>query len=79
MSTITVDEIERNLPGFLRRMEVGEMLLVVRGDRAVAEIKPLPPATTAQRPFGLAAGQFVTPDDFDVPLPNEVLKEFEGA
>jgi hypothetical protein len=33
----------------------------------------------AQRPFGLCAGEFVVPDDFDAPLPAEVLELFEGA
>ena len=32
----------------------------------------------SQRPFGLCAGQFTVPDDFDDPLPEHVLKEFEG-
>jgi hypothetical protein len=31
-----------------------------------------------RRPFGLAKGDFVVPDDFDDPLPEEVLREFEG-
>jgi hypothetical protein len=30
------------------------------------------------RPFGLAAGTFTVPDDFDSPLPPEVLQEFQG-
>lgn len=30
------------------------------------------------RPFGLCAGDFVVPDDFDEPLPAEILKAFEG-
>jgi hypothetical protein len=30
------------------------------------------------RPFGLCAGEFVVPDDFDAPLPEEVLQDFEG-
>lgn len=30
------------------------------------------------RPFGLCAGEFTVPDDFDYPLPEETLKEFEG-
>lgn len=30
------------------------------------------------RPFGLCAGEFTVPDDFDDPLPEEILKEFEG-
>ena len=29
------------------------------------------------RPFGLGKGDFVVPDDFDVPLPEEVLASFE--
>jgi hypothetical protein len=30
------------------------------------------------RPFGLAKGQFRVPDDFNDPLPDDVLKTFEG-
>ena len=30
------------------------------------------------RPFGLCAGEFTVPDDFDDPLPEHVLREFEG-
>ena len=29
------------------------------------------------RPFGLNKGDFVVPDDFDAPLPEEVLASFE--
>jgi hypothetical protein len=31
------------------------------------------------RPSGLCEGEFVVPDDFDDPLPEEVLREFEGS
>lgn len=30
-----------------------------------------------RRPFGLAAGEFVVPDDFDDPLPEEIMHDFE--
>jgi len=30
------------------------------------------------RPFGLAKGQFVVPPDFNTPLPEDVLRDFEG-
>ena len=30
------------------------------------------------RPIGLAKGQFTVPDDFNAPLPEEVLRAFEG-
>ena len=31
------------------------------------------------RPFGLCKGEFSVPDDFDEPLPDAVLDDFEGA
>ncbi len=31
------------------------------------------------RPSGLCEGEFVVPDDFDAPLPEDVLQSFEGA
>ena len=33
--------------------------------------------TRELRPFGLCAGQFRMPDDFDAPLPEEELRLFE--
>jgi hypothetical protein len=30
------------------------------------------------RPFGLCKGEFQVPDDFDAPLPDYIIKEFEG-
>jgi hypothetical protein len=36
-----------------------------------------PPAVTL-RPFGLCAGEFVVPDDFDDPLPEDILQAFES-
>jgi hypothetical protein len=37
-----------------------------------------PTAITSPRPVGLAKGQFTVPDDFNEPLPDEVLRSFEG-
>lgn len=30
-----------------------------------------------KRPFGLSKGKFVVPEDFDAPLPEEILDVFE--
>lgn len=37
------------------------------------------PRGRSPRPFGLAAGEFVVPDEFDDPLPAEILALFEAA
>jgi hypothetical protein len=44
----------------------------------VAEGKPIVSQTKTFRPFGLCAGEFTVPDDFDAPLPEDILRAFEG-
>jgi len=78
MTTISVHEMQRDLLGCLHRVEAGETLLVVRDDRPVAEIKPVPAQARQPRPFGLCAGEFTVPADFDQPLPEDIVREFEG-
>jgi antitoxin (DNA-binding transcriptional repressor) of toxin-antitoxin stability system len=79
MNTISVKDIQRDPSAFLRRLESGESFLVVREEQPLAEVRPIAKAATQPRPFGLCAGQFTVPADFDSPLPDEILKEFEGG
>ena len=79
MSTISVQDLERDLPSFLRRVEAGESFLIIRGGHPLAEVRPVAAPTTEPRPFGLCAARFTVPPDFDQPLPEDILKEFEGA
>jgi hypothetical protein len=44
-----------------------------------AELTPQPERPpVSYRPFGLAQGEFVVPDDFDAPLPDEFVRQFYG-
>jgi antitoxin (DNA-binding transcriptional repressor) of toxin-antitoxin stability system len=79
MSTISVQDIQRDPLAFLQRVEAGESFLVVRDEHPLAEVRPVAVPAIQPRPFGLCAGQFTVPADFDQPLPEEILKEFEGA
>jgi prevent-host-death family protein len=78
MSTVSLQELQENTAGLLARVEAGEHLVVVRGGHPVAELRPVAGPLPAARPFGLAAGAFVVLDDFDTPLPDDVLRKFEG-
>jgi prevent-host-death family protein len=73
---VTVEEIKRDLDGVLHRVMDGETLLVTERDKPIAEIRPVE-AVRRPRPFGLARGSFVVPDDFDAPLPEDILQDFE--
>lgn len=79
MSTISVQDFQRDLLALLRRVEAGESFLVVSGEHPLAEVRPVPTPAAQPRPFGLCVGRFIVPADFDRPLPDEILKEFEGA
>jgi prevent-host-death family protein len=75
---VSIDEMEQNLKKLLQRVEVGETLVVVKAGKPVAEIKPVSSTAAPLRPFGLCAGDFMVPDDFDAPLPENIMREFEG-
>lgn len=78
MVSVTVSEIEHDLPGYLRRVEGGETVVVLRDGQPIAEIRPAPRRSRQLRPVGLAAGEFSIPDDFDDPLPDDIIDAFEG-
>jgi len=79
MATVTLDEIQRDFLDCLHRVQAGETLVIVQVDKPVATIKPIERNHTQElRPFGLCAGEFRVPDDFDDPLPEEIIKQFEG-
>ena len=78
MSAVTLEELGHNPARLLDRVAAGETVVVMRGGRAVAELRPVADSSRGPRPFGLCAGAFSVPDDFDLPLPEETLREFEG-
>lgn len=78
MSTVSLQDLQRDPLGLLGRVEAGESILVTRDNQPVAELRPVAVSLSAPRPFGLAAGQFAVPDDFDAPLPDDILRGFEG-
>jgi antitoxin (DNA-binding transcriptional repressor) of toxin-antitoxin stability system len=61
MSTISVQDLQRDLLALLRRVEAGESFLVISGDQPLAEVRPVPARATEPRPFGLCAGLFSVP------------------
>ncbi len=78
MSTISLQELTQNADSFLDRIEAGEQFVLTRCGRPVAELTAVTPTQLKPRPYGLAAGEFTVPDDFDAPLQEDVLQGFEG-
>ena len=83
MIQVSMDEMKRDLPAYLHRVEAGETLVIVKAGKPVAEIKPfasnsIDSSSQKLRPYGLCAGEFTIPDDFNEPLPESIITEFEG-
>ena len=78
MMHVNVEDIQQNLLVYLQRVEAGETLVIVRAGQPVVEMKPVTTGTETLRPFGLCAGEFTVPEDFDAPLPEDLLQAFEG-
>jgi antitoxin (DNA-binding transcriptional repressor) of toxin-antitoxin stability system len=78
VAQVSVDDMAHDLPSCLKRVEAGETLVVVKAGKPVAEIKPIAPTVSRLRPFGLCAGEFAVPDDFDAPLPEHIIRAFEA-
>jgi len=78
MTTMNIDEIGKNLSRVLQCIKAGEILVILQANQPIAEIKPLAKALPQLRPFGLCAGEFVVPDNFDEPLPEDIINQFEN-
>jgi len=74
--SVGVHEAKTQLSELLRRVEAGEEIEIRRNQRPLARLIPVP--SIKRRSFGADAGVFVIPDDFDEPLPDEILDAFES-
>lgn len=74
-SVYGVHEAKTHLSRLLQQVAAGEEVLIALRGRVVARLVPEP----ADRPrqFGLDDGVFVVPEDFDEPLPEDLLDSFE--
>ena len=79
MIKLNIHEAKTHLSKYLSKLKPGERILLCRHNRPVAEITPLPEVPVRPRPIGLARGKFSVPRSFFEPLPEEVLRTFEGS
>ncbi len=76
MTQVNIHEAKTHLSSLLARVATGEVIVIAKAGRPVARL--VPAARAERRVFGQDAGLFEVPDDFDAPLPEDVLADFEG-
>ncbi len=75
MTTVGVHEAKTTLSQLLKRVAAGEEIVISNAGRPVARLVAVPGETP--RELGFDRGLVVVPDDFDAPLPDELLDLFE--
>lgn len=76
MAEVNVHEAKTHLSRLLQRVAGGEEIVIARAGKPIARLVPVEPRP--QRVIGQDEGLFEIPEDFDAPLPDEVLAHFES-
>jgi prevent-host-death family protein len=74
--TVNVHEAKTHLSRLLERVSEGEEVVISKAGRPVARLVPAG-EKPERRKSGSASGRVIIGEDFDAPLPEEVLEAFE--
>jgi prevent-host-death family protein len=77
MKTVNVHEAKTHVSRLLDRAQTGQEFVIAKAGKPVARLGPLVRQGKKRR-LGLLDGKFKVPDDFNEPLPDEVIAAFEG-
>ena len=77
MKQVNIHQAKTELSKLVERAEAGEEVIIARAGKPAAKLVPLTPVGKRRR-LGLLDGKFKIPDDFNAPLPEAVLRAFEG-
>lgn len=75
-ATVNMHEAKTGLSRLVERAEAGEEIIIARAGKPAAMLVPL--TARRRRRLGLLDGRFTIPEDFNAPLPDSMLRAFEG-
>ena len=78
METVNIHQAKTHLSRLLSRVEHGEEIVISNRGIPVAKLVPFRPSPERISSLGQDRGEFVVPDDFNAPLPEDILAAFEG-
>jgi len=79
METINIHQAKTNLSRLLSRVELGEEIVIANRGVPVAKLVPFRGTSDRKSSLGKDRGLFTVPDDFNAPLPQDILAGFEGG
>lgn len=79
MDQVNTYEAKKNLSSLLKRVQKGETVIIANHNKPIAELRPIMKEKKIQRLPGLAKGEITLSDNFNDPLPDEVLDLFHTS
>jgi prevent-host-death family protein len=74
-SVVNIHEAKTHLSRLLERVASGEEVTIAKAGKPVAKL--VPARAIERRRLGVDEGRVIVPDDFNHPLPDDVLSDFE--
>jgi prevent-host-death family protein len=74
---INIHEAKTHLSRLVEQAATGQEIVISKAGKPMARLVPIEARVKPKR-FGLLKGRFTVPDNFDAPLPPEVLALFAG-
>jgi len=76
-NSVNIHDAKTNLSRLVDQAASGIEIVIAKAGKPVARLVPLAKPRPERKP-GFLKGKLRIPDDFDAPLPDEVLRGFEG-
>ena len=76
---VNIHQAKTHFSRLLQRVAAGEEVVIARAGVPVARLVAVEPKQGKVRPLGMDEGRIWIADDFDAPLPDDLLKEFYGG
>ena len=76
MVSVGVHEAKTHLSKLLVQVEAGEEVVICRSGKPIARLVPTEPEVKPRRVFGQDVGRIWMAEDFNDPLPDEILDLF---
>lgn len=77
MRKLNIYDAKSQFSQVIAEVSQGETLVIAKAGKPVAKLSPYNTPKRSFR-FGTMKGQIKIKDDFDEPLPDDILKQFEG-
>ena len=76
-TTLNLYEAKTQLSRLIEQAAAGEEIVIAKAGKPVARLVPFEPRREPRKP-GLMKGQIWIAEDFDEPLPEEIMAAFRG-